>query len=72
MGCCSMGVNFIFDFSIKFFLLFPSILGWKSHKSALAEEQRIYYNFQPHQALEHNTPAEKVGIKMNIEINELN
>ena len=38
--------------------------GWKSDKSAIAEGQRIYYNFvKPHQALEGKTPAEKVGIE---------
>ena len=38
--------------------------GWKTHKSAIAEGQRIYYNFvKPHQALDKKTPAEKVGIK---------
>lgn len=38
--------------------------GWKSHKSAKAEGQRIYYNFvKPHQALGGKTPAEKAGIK---------
>ena len=59
-----MGINSIFDFSIKLFLLFPSFLGWKTHKSAIAEGQRIYYNFvKPHQALGGKTPAEKVGIE---------
>ena len=39
--------------------------GWKTHKSAIAEGQRIYYNFvKPHQALDGKTPAEKVGIKL--------
>ena len=39
--------------------------GWKSYKSAIAEGQRIYYNFvKPHQALEGKTPAEAVGINM--------
>lgn len=34
--------------------------GWKSSKSAIAEGQRIYYNFvKPHQALEGKTPAEQ-------------
>jgi putative transposase len=38
--------------------------GWKSHKSAIAEGQRIYYNFvKPHQALKGKTPAEKAGIE---------
>ncbi len=38
--------------------------GWKSHESAIAEGQRIYYNFvKPHQALDGKTPAEKVGIE---------
>jgi len=37
--------------------------GWKSHKSVIAEGQRIYYNFvKPHQALDGQTPAEKAGI----------
>jgi transposase-like protein len=40
--------------------------GWKSHKSAIAEGQRIYYNFvKPHQALDGKTPSEKVGISVN-------
>lgn len=35
-------------------------------KSAIAEGQRIYYNFvKPHQALDGITPTEKVGIKGN-------
>jgi transposase-like protein len=39
--------------------------GWKSHKSAIAEGQRIYYNFiKPHQSLNGQTPAEKAGIKV--------
>ena len=38
--------------------------GWKSSKSAIAEGQRIYYNFvKPHQDLEGKTPAEKAGIE---------
>lgn len=38
--------------------------GWKNHKSAIAEGQRIYYNFiKPHQALNGQTPAEKTGIQ---------
>ncbi len=38
--------------------------GWKSSKSAIAEGQRIYYNFvKPHQALEGKTPAETAGIE---------
>lgn len=37
--------------------------GWKT-QTAIADGQRIYYTFvKPHQALEGNTPAEKVGIK---------
>jgi hypothetical protein len=37
--------------------------GWKSHNSAIAEGQRIYYNFvKPHEALGGKTPAEKAGI----------
>jgi transposase InsO family protein len=39
--------------------------GWKTHKSAIAEGQRIYYNFvKPHQALDGKTPAEKVGVSV--------
>ena len=38
--------------------------GWKNHKSAIAEGQRIYYNFTPHQALGGKTPAEEVGINI--------
>ena len=39
--------------------------GWKTHKSVIAEGQRIYYNFiKPHQALEGKTPAEKCAIKL--------
>jgi hypothetical protein len=39
--------------------------GWKTHKSAIAEGQRIYYNFvKPHKALDGKTPSEIVGIKM--------
>ena len=39
---------------------------WKTHKSAIAEGQRIYYNFvKPYQALDGKTPAEKVGINTN-------
>lgn len=39
--------------------------GWKSHKSAIAEGQRIYYNFvKPHQSLDGQTPAEKAGIEI--------
>lgn len=38
---------------------------WKSHKSAIAEGQCIYYNFvKPHEALEGKTPAEKVGLDL--------
>lgn len=37
--------------------------GWKSKKSAIAEGQRIYYNFvKPHEILYGKTPAEKAGI----------
>ena len=40
--------------------------GWKNPKSAIAEGQRIYYNFvKPHQALDGKTPAEKVGVSVN-------
>jgi hypothetical protein len=60
-----MGINSIFDFPIKLFLLFHSILGWKTHKSAIAESQRIYYKFvKPHKALDGKTPAEKVGLNL--------
>src|SRR5215212_5078967 len=39
--------------------------GWKSHKSAIAEGQRIQYNFvKPHLALEGDTPAKKAGIEV--------
>jgi len=39
--------------------------GWKTHKSAIAEGQRIYYNFiKPHQALNGKTSAKKVGIEI--------
>ena len=57
-----MGINSIFDFSIKLFHLFPSFLGWKTLNSAIAEGQRIYYNFikQP-EALNGKTPTDKVG-----------
>jgi hypothetical protein len=37
--------------------------GWKSHKSAIAEGQRIEYNFVKHNmALEGETPAKKAGV----------
>ena len=33
---------------------------WKTHKSAIAEGQRIYYNFiKPHQALDEKSPVKK-------------
>ena len=39
--------------------------GWKNPKSAIAEGQRIYYNFiKPHQALDGKTPAEKSNINV--------
>ena len=39
--------------------------GWKTHKSSIAEGQRIYYNFiKLHQALNGKTPAEKAGIQI--------
>ena len=39
--------------------------GWKTHKSAIAEGQRIYYDFiKPHQALDGKTPAENVGVSV--------
>jgi transposase-like protein len=39
--------------------------GWKSKKSALAEGQRIGYNFvKPHMALEGKTPAQAAGLKV--------
>ncbi len=38
--------------------------GWKNPKSAISEGQRIYYNFvKPYQALDGQTPAEKVSLK---------
>ncbi len=38
--------------------------GWKSNKSAIAEGQRMYYNFvKPHKDLDGKTPAEKTGIE---------
>ena len=38
--------------------------GWKTHKSKIAEGQRIYYNFvKPHQTLDGQIPAEMVGFK---------
>ncbi len=38
--------------------------GWKSPKSAIAEGQRIYYNFvKPHQALKGKTPASEAGLE---------
>jgi transposase-like protein len=37
--------------------------GWKSMESAIAEGQRIHYNFvKPHQALTGQTPAQRAGI----------
>jgi Integrase core domain len=37
--------------------------GWKSHKSQIAEGQRIHYNFvKPHMALEGQTPAQAAGV----------
>ena len=40
--------------------------GWKTHKSAIAEGQRIYYNFmKSYHAVENKTPAEEVGIDYN-------
>jgi hypothetical protein len=39
--------------------------GWKSHKSAIAEGQRIQYNFvKPHLSLENQTPAKKAGVEI--------
>jgi hypothetical protein len=39
--------------------------GWKQMKTPIAEGQRIQYNFvKPHQALEGQTPAKKVGIEI--------
>lgn len=39
--------------------------GWKSDKPAIAEGQRIYYNFvKPHQALKGKTPSKKAGLKV--------
>ena len=37
--------------------------GWKSAKTALAEGNRIQYNFvKPHMALEGKTPAQVAGM----------
>ncbi|MDG6995765.1 MAG: transposase [Nitrososphaerota archaeon] len=37
--------------------------GWKSMESAIAEGQRIHYNFvKPHEAVEGMTPAQRAGI----------
>jgi putative transposase len=37
--------------------------GWKSKKSAIAEGQRIGYNFvKPHMALDGKTPAQSAGL----------
>ena len=37
----------------------------ETHKSIIAECQRIYYNFiKPLQALDGKTPSEKVGINL--------
>jgi Integrase core domain. len=37
--------------------------GWKSKKTLIAEGQRIHYNFvKPHEALQGQTPADKVGV----------
>lgn len=37
--------------------------GWKTKESAIAEGQRIHYNFvKPHMALENQTPADSAGI----------
>jgi hypothetical protein len=39
--------------------------GWKEMKTPIVEGQRIQYNFvKPHQALEGQTPAKKVGIEI--------
>ena len=39
--------------------------GWKNPKSAIAEGQRIYYNFiKSHQVLDGKTPAKKAGINI--------
>jgi hypothetical protein len=39
--------------------------GWKSHKSAIAEGQRIYSNFvKQREALGGKTPAEKVDVSI--------
>jgi putative transposase len=46
--------------------------GWKSNKSAIAEGQRIFYNFvKHHQALDGKTPAETAGIKGKDKWNDL-
>jgi transposase-like protein len=39
--------------------------GWKKMNTALAEGQRIQYNFvKPHEALQGQTPAKKVGLEI--------
>ena len=44
--------------------------GWKTHKSAIAEGKRIYYNFvKPHEALDGKTPVEKVSLKFSEKTN---
>ena len=46
--------------------------GWKSFGSALAEGQRVHYNFvKPHMALEKQTPAQRAGIPIKNSWNEL-
>ncbi len=46
--------------------------GWKSRESQIAEGQRIHYNFvKPHSALEGQTPAQRAGIPIQNNWNEL-
>lgn len=41
------------------------VRAWKTHKTPLAEGQRIHYNFvKPHLALEGQTPAQMAGINL--------
>jgi putative transposase len=45
--------------------------GWKSHKSAITEGQRIQYNFvKPHMALKGETPANATKIHINSDGNK--
>ncbi len=41
------------------------VRAWKTHKTPLAEGQRIHYNFvKPHEALENQTPAQRAGVEI--------